>query len=366
MLVDIETDINSRKSILSPSHYYEDSIFKKEEKLIFDKTWQFACFLRDLKNSDDYVTVDYCGKSVVIKNFGGELKAFLNVCSHRFSRLCSNKKGNGFLQCPYHGWTYDKEGYPYAIPLRKEFESLDMEELKLTAFSVAVCGEFVFIRKTQKGPDLESFLGDLGQSLLNISDGLGDIIDVNQMDINANWKIVVENTLEAYHVRKVHPESIAKMGLNERDYCFSLDHSFLDMDVKNSLSGNRRLFDAFSSRSFKINGYQHYLVFPAMTIATTYGTTFSIQKITPLSASKTRFTTTIFCSKLSGEKNALVRAYEQSVIDLNKHIFDEDKVICEEVQYGIEMTDKKYSPLCEKEQRILSFQIACSEYMNDA
>ena len=362
MLVDLET--KEDQSILLPSAYYSDTLFLKEKEFLFDKTWQLAGFYRDLKSPNDYITVDYFGKSVVIRNFDGELKAFLNVCSHRFSRICQNKKGNGFLQCPYHGWTYDKNGYPYAIPGKNAFSELNMETLKLSPFNIELCGEFVFIRKRTSGHTLKDFLGSYYQLLISISDSLDELVDENHLDVNANWKIVVENTLEEYHVGKVHPNSIAKMGLTDQQYYFNGQNSCATMHVKNQLDSNARLSTLFDERSFKIDGYHHYLMFPNMTLATTFGTTFSIQKITPIDSRKTHFVSYVFGTKLKNKKNFLKTAYENSVKELNQRIFYEDKLICEEVQIGIEMTDRKISPFSRKEQRIYAFQKACNEYVN--
>src|SRR3989338_5937676 len=137
------------KTLIPLYYFYDPEIFQQEKEKLFSATWVWVGFTDDLTLPDIYISVDCQGKSIVIKNFDGVLKAFLNVCSHRFSTLCLKEKGQGLLQCPYHGWTYDHEGKPYAIPRKKQFEQIDPDQFKLVSFDVDVVGHFVFLKLTK-------------------------------------------------------------------------------------------------------------------------------------------------------------------------------------------------------------------------
>ena len=48
---------------------------------------------------------------IVVRDREGEVRAHLNVCRHRGSRVCLERKGKArsFI-CPYHAWTFDLNG----------------------------------------------------------------------------------------------------------------------------------------------------------------------------------------------------------------------------------------------------------------
>ncbi|TWB38570.1 Rieske 2Fe-2S domain-containing protein [Nitrospirillum pindoramense] len=85
---------------------------------------------------------------VVVQNFQGVLKAFRNVCSHRFALIHDQPCGRGLLRCPYHGWVYDADGVPIGIPFDDSDFQLDTEarrRLALTPVGLAVSGGTVWV-----------------------------------------------------------------------------------------------------------------------------------------------------------------------------------------------------------------------------
>ncbi|MGL5065560.1 MAG: Rieske 2Fe-2S domain-containing protein [Microcoleus sp.] len=52
----------------------------------------------------------------IFRGENGEAVALRDVCLHRSSRLSAGKVCQGILQCPYHGWMYDRNGNVIAIP----------------------------------------------------------------------------------------------------------------------------------------------------------------------------------------------------------------------------------------------------------
>ena len=98
--------------LIDPAEYSSGDVFGAEMKRLFTSGFQFAGMRRDLAQDKDFVTVDLPGLAIVVQNFRGELRAFRNVCSHRFSRLQWEERGNRPLACRYHGWAYDAQGCP--------------------------------------------------------------------------------------------------------------------------------------------------------------------------------------------------------------------------------------------------------------
>ena len=343
---------------LIPLHcFYDAAVLAQEKVNLFQPNWIFVGFTDNLLEPNQYITIDYFGKSVVVKNFDGELKAFANVCSHRFSKICLQEAGKGPLQCPYHGWTYDKEGVPYAIPRRTQFENLNPHELKLKSFNVAAIGRFLFLQADAQGPSIENFFGATYPFLEQVSKALGPKIDTNVMTVKANWKVIVENTLEEYHVRQVHSDSLYKVDIQSSHFSFQGLHSRDEMTFKVKFTDFKKLPDLMKEREWHVEDYVHQLIFPNMTLASAFGTTIAIQQIIPVDAENTIFSSHVFAAQLGNNENhALVKAFNQNAIGFNRQVFEEDRIICESVQQGIKQVHLLAGTLSKDEARIAVFE----------
>lgn len=350
------------KTHIPNSYFYDPDILHKEQETLFKNHWQFACFTTDLEKNNDYITLDLFNKSIVIRNCNGKLKAFLNVCSHRFSKICLKNKGNAAFQCPYHGWKYNNEGIPTGIPRKNTFDQLNQIDLKLTEFELTTIGVFCFIKLTPKSSKtLISPLHKLHDFLINVSDILNEQLDENKLYIDANWKIVLENTLEEYHVRQVHPNSLYKVGISESSFKFQTPHSSDQMTFNTKLTDFKKLNELLTDRKFIIEDYIHQLIFPTMTIASAYGATIAIQQIIPISSRKTLFISHVFSTKLANttpEKHPVIQAFYQNAIKFNQQVFDEDKEICEAVQLGLQFSDHTSGLFSTDETRVWAFENA--------
>ena len=332
--------MNKSRTLIPLNYFYDNDGFDEEKNKIFSRVWQFACFDHDLVNDGDYVTLECLGISVVLRNFAGNIKAFKNVCLHRFSKICLAKTGNGPLQCPYHGWTYNQAGEPYAIPGRKLLHNEDVNQSRLQSFAVEQIGKFVFIRLGQEGISIDTFIdGQTRDLLLTVSEALGDKIDTNVMTIDANWKINVENTLEDYHVRSVHPESLWKVGITDSQFSLSDYHSSTTMAFELKLDKSAAISRLYADRPWHIKDYFHQLIFPNLTIASAFGTTISIQQFMPISSASTQFISHVFATRVSKKNHPVVTAFNENAVTFNRNVFSEDKRICESVQEGIQQMD---------------------------
>jgi len=359
------------KSLLAPSLYCDESVFEQERRTVFQSSWQLVGFRSELAGHNDYIAFDLNGKSIVVQNFDGILRAFHNVCSHRQSRIRSECAGNGPLRCPYHGWTYGADGTPTGIPGRALFDPADLadrQSLALESYAVDTCGDFVFIRTAPSGPSLAEFLGDAWAFVETAGTSLGERLSCYRLTMKANWKIVVENTLEAYHVDHVHRNSLKRLGVSGTRFDFHGLHSTYTSPtaVEKPGAARDRLNEAFASRPFKTDQYIHQLVFPGATIATAHGTTFNVNLIRASAPEQTEVVVYMFetrLGELTRSQMAMVRAMRPAVVELTNTTFDEDKVICEQVQLGMRESGR-HALLGQEEQRIEAFQSSYLRLLN--
>ena len=247
--------------MLSPRYYHRQDIFEKETESIFLCCWQLIGFRSELDEDQSYICREVGGKSVVVQNFEGKLKAFHNVCSHRFGRIRQPGTGIGSLRCPYHGWTYAGEGIPVGIPFPDRFKDCSHEQrlqLRLDSWDVEICGELVFVRQRKGGSNLRTFLGSTYGFLCKVSDALGRKLDTIEYEVGANWKIAVENTLESYHVNFVHTDSFARLGTSGCNFTFDGSHSSWTSDVSGDVRRNwNRVAKYYQGSRMEVDGYFH-------------------------------------------------------------------------------------------------------------
>jgi phenylpropionate dioxygenase-like ring-hydroxylating dioxygenase large terminal subunit len=366
----MEVEILNISPLIQPEHYHSPLVFEKEQNHIFENQWVFAGFLFDLQNENDFITTQVGGKSVVVQYIKGELKAFLNVCSHRFSKIQCEAKGNRALVCPYHGWAYDGKGLPLGIPRKPNFGTLTKEKLQklaLEAYHLETCGQLVFVKKqTEQHLSLSEFLGHGYNTLLQTSQAFGKLIDCNEMVVNANWKIVVENTLEAYHINQVHTTTFKPIFGEQKEFNKDNIHTSIQVDLHTDF---QKIEGMYQSRPYKLDGYFHLYIFPNLTLASSYGSSFSLQHFVPLNANQTSFVSYVFQTKLddgqlSRKEQIMLNAMNDSIVNFNRTVFEEDKYICEKVQEGVVMTSK-LGILSTEEERVLEFHKAYQKLMTD-
>ena len=186
-----------------PKSYFDPLVFQREQREVFQRAWCFVAFSWELAKPNDFVTRTLGGVSVVVQNFGGELKALHNVCAHRCSLIRTAPCGNGPLTCGFHGWTYDGRGVPVGIPGNAEFFGFTDEQKQaraLRSFALETCGAFVFVRIAAEGPGLRAFLGPQWAVLQTLSKHFGaqPPLDDHRMPWATNWKVGVESVLEVY------------------------------------------------------------------------------------------------------------------------------------------------------------------------
>src|ERR1700674_4863272 len=91
-----------------PGRYYTDpEIFQSELEAFFRSMWFASGRTGQIPNPGDFYLTNVAGESIiVVREQGGAIQAFYNVCRHRGTRMCTESQGKfaGHIQCPYHGW----------------------------------------------------------------------------------------------------------------------------------------------------------------------------------------------------------------------------------------------------------------------
>lgn len=358
----------SAKAVM-PHAYTDPETFSLELKRVFRSSWIFAGLAAKLSDNNDYITTNIAGVSVVIQNFDGELQALHNVCSHRFAEIQKHNCGNRRLQCPYHGWIYNKEGTPVGIPGNDAFFSLDQEKrnkLRLSRFRVEKCGEFIFVNIDDNGISLQNYLGAYYHMLERASLSFPITFDSQELIWDADWKIGIESVLEVYHVDSVHPETFKpffekKWDIEENEI-HSMGRAYLSEAGSRYWDGIVKHLKLIRSSSH--HGYENFLIFPNLAVGITYGSMMSVQTYEPIAPGRCRLKFRLSMADGNGRRSEAVRRHvEEHLRSINLKVLDEDRVVSESVQRGIAQV-RRPALTGANESRIRAFHRAYLARMN--
>jgi len=191
---------------LEQRFYTDPGIYALELQAIVTRNWIFAGHLSQLAEAGDYIVLNVANESaIVVRSQDGEIRAFANVCRHRGSIICLEKRGNQLkFRCPYHGWTYDTGGKLIAArSMPEEFDSAAHGLHKLPVESVQ---GLIFVCFSDAPLSLDGARRDLAEPLAVFEFENLKVAAQKTYPIAANWKLAVENYQECYHCAGAHPE----------------------------------------------------------------------------------------------------------------------------------------------------------------
>ncbi|WP_231703944.1 aromatic ring-hydroxylating oxygenase subunit alpha [Cochlodiniinecator piscidefendens] len=209
--------------------YTSQDWFDREQRQIFSTTWRYAGLMEDISEPGQYMSVQAGLNSIfIVMGRDRRIRAFHNICRHRGTQLIrAVGKTQKALTCPYHDWTYDLEGNLISVPEEdREFNGIDKSCLGLKPASVDIWKSMLFVHPD---PDVGSIMDWFGE----IDDQIGPHIPEDlpeyeegqsSYEIKANWKIVVENYIDVYHLAHLHSGTLQMYDHAKAEYGFVGPH----------------------------------------------------------------------------------------------------------------------------------------------
>ena len=191
----------------------EPEILAMERSRVFDRSWIYVGHESEIGNPGDFVTRGVAGRPVIFcRDSAGRIRLFLNTCRHRGAQVCRERRGNARrFYCFYHGWTYDNDGRLAAVPGDDAYpDTFDREALGLaSAPRFEEYRGFWFAAFSRHAPSLADYLAGAREYIDLVAeqspDGRLEVIGgVQEYDVRANWKLLVENSFDDYHLRSTH------------------------------------------------------------------------------------------------------------------------------------------------------------------
>ena len=187
--------------------YVREDFHALEIETIFRTGWHCIGRWDELKDPGQYIAFRIANESVfAIRGADGELRAFSNICRHRLAELLQGTGRTGRIVCPYHAWTYDHEGRLVAAKYMPD--GFDTSNCRLKQHHVTTWGGWVYVSLAAAPEPLADTLAPLTAEMANYEAEKYELLFVEEDVWDTNWKCMMENFSEAYHVFCVHTKTI--------------------------------------------------------------------------------------------------------------------------------------------------------------
>jgi len=348
-----------------PAEAYRDTDwYGRELNDVLLSHWHLLATIHQFKKEGSFVTRELFGHPLLLRKQDGEIRGFLNVCAHRFSRVEIRECGHSdVIRCPYHGWEYDGvTGDTRKIPDAPSFRPLKKGELGLKGVRVETCGGLVFVCLEENVKPLKEYLGDLWD-ILEARTGSESAVVAHTVDRSVcNWKIALENTLESYHVGFVH-----KKYLGDTPQEVDCTHQMRpDWTYFEGPGNESKLFQVL--QQFLLNRigkksdirYSHTFAYPTLTFGRVDGVTIFWVYI-PVDVDHVELRTIVFCyqadSGLRRFWNLGLRLLAKGEAMFWRNVVNQDMALLPDIYRGAKSPSLPSSGLISRrEERIPHFQ----------
>ncbi len=262
------------------SSFRDPDQWQREMQQIFLKVPLLVALSCDIPEPGDYLSFAIAGRPVVvIRGDDGVARTFLNICRHRGAQVACELQGNvKRLTCPYHAWSYDRQGALTGVPGRTYFGDVASEGLTLLPTDEQVGAVFAVLTPGME-LDLDGWLGGMRDALAALRlDSLHPYRRASVLD-SPNWKLAADGYLDGYHLPYLHRDSIGgKILPNGHAYDTFGPHVRLSM-------ATRRVgeIDETPESSWYLPDYMslvHY-VFPNVSLSGGHGDTAMLSRLLP-------------------------------------------------------------------------------------
>jgi len=335
--LDLSSDRDAVAHGLPPQAYASDAFFALENEKLFANAWVFAGFAHEMAATGDVVPVTVAGQPLMLlRGRDGGIRAFHNVCRHRCATLVDAPGNVGcVITCPYHAWAYGLDGAlrttpHFAGPDSHDHPGLDRRRMGLKPVRSGVWQDWIFVNLGGTAADFEDFIAPIARRLedLNLAQ-MTPVATIDLGEVRTNWKFLMENFIEPYHVQFVHKTT------TEQPLC---DHStFIDGHCLGSAveisapgdGGNGDGRNGGGGNTLAVDSW-YLTLFPNFVLGRYHPDQIGVHQNVPLAADRTRQRRVMYHT---GEGDLDPKTVD-GLAQLWRKVHEEDHEICERLQRG--------------------------------
>jgi carnitine monooxygenase subunit len=340
--------------------YFDPEFFEAEQRTFLRAAPQVVCHESEIARAGEWRSLEYLGESViVVRGDDGQPRAFANVCRHRGSRLVD---GNGgcvrVLTCPYHGWSYSRDGRLIGVPHRNEYPGLRTEDYGLFPVALENWRGFLFVTLEPSSPSVAEMMAPYeGEVAPYRFRDLRVIGRVTVRPRNLNWKTIADNYSDGLHIPIGHPGLTRLFGRNYRvEANAHVDRMEGDLVEKESANASERAYQRLLPHVAHLPAshqrkWLYYKLFPNVAFDI-YPDQIDFMQFLPVSATNTVIREISYAIPDGRRQMNAARHLNWRI---NRRVNAEDTELITRVQLGMQSASYKAGPLGTSEVCLRSF-----------
>jgi carnitine monooxygenase subunit len=315
-----------------PSSAYADpQLFEREKQKLFRRVPLMVAASCEVRAPGDYKTLDVAGiPLLLVRGKDGEVRTFLNACTHRGAKLARDCGRSVRFTCPYHAWTFGLDGGLLAVATREAFGEVDAEASRLVSFPTTERAGLIWVIIDPAAPhDFDPFLNGFDALLQGF--GLENWHYFKSHHLKGtNWKLAFDAHLEFYHLPVLHRNTFGPQMSNLAEYFYYGPHQRLGLVTTADHVLEQEDLPSLANKPqeewpMDILLFGEWIIFPNVSINCFYkgGRGVIISQVLPGAAVDESVTVQIFLHEKPPEGDQIAEAHEMADF-LGRVVADED------------------------------------------
>lgn len=351
--------------------YYDPEFFEAEKKAFLRAAPQVVCHESEIREPGEWRSLDYLGESVfVIRGDDGGVRAFSNVCRHRGSRLVDGSGGCAkVLTCPYHAWSYARDGRLVGVPHRSEYPGLQPEQYSLFPVALENWRGFLFVTLEPGALPVAEMMAPYEDEIAPYRfEELRVLGRITLRERHLNWKTLCDNYSDHLHIPVGHPGLTRLFGRNYRiDAEPFADRMQGDLIEQPSANPMERAYQQFLPRADHLpeshqRKWLYYKLFPNIAFDI-YPDQVDFMQFIPVSSTETLLREISYA--LPDDRREMKAARYLNWM-INRRVNAEDTELITRVQLGMQSASYKPGPLGTSEVCLRSFAKKLRRFIPEA
>ncbi len=346
--------------------YHDAEFFAAEKRAFLRAAAQVVCHESEIAQPGEWRSLDYLDESViVIRGDDGGCRAFANVCRHRGSRLVDGTGGCAkVLTCPYHAWSYARDGRLVGVPHRAEYPGLEPDALGLVPVALENWRGFLFVTLEAGAPSVAEMMAPYEHEVAPYRfEDLRAIGRVTNRPRKLNWKTIADNYSDGLHIPVGHPGLTRLFGRNYRiEARDNVDRMEGELSEKPSANPSERAYQRYLPEAQHLppshrRKWVYYKLFPNVAFDI-YPDQVDFMQFLPVSATETVIREISYAlpdAFIQEKSRREMKAARYLNWRINRRVNAEDTELITRVQLGMQSPSYVAGPLGTSEVCLRSF-----------
>ncbi len=207
------TDLAEHCLRVPARHYLSREQLSREVDALFRNQPLLVGLTPDAPTPGSYFTHEAADTGlIIVRGDDNQVRAFVNACRHRGTRIAEGRGTKKTFSCPFHAWNYARDGRLISRP--NSCGGFDATGDEFSALLQKPCIEvagmiFVLLEGTDIDTKLQALVGGIADEIGNYAIGEKIYFDSRTSERPCNYKFIMDGFAESYHLGTLHKGTIS-------------------------------------------------------------------------------------------------------------------------------------------------------------